>query len=62
MNFLEIVGATTLTIISFVLIVKLYRHYFPKKYTYKNCPADHDTQSRYGAKECSTCKTILNDY
>ena len=62
MNFLEIVGMITITTIVYTICKKIYRYYFPKKYTYKNCPADHDTQSRYGAKKCDTCHTVLNDY
>ena len=58
----EIIGIITVSIIGIIIINKVYRYYNPKVYTYENCPGDHDTQSRYGARKCSICNTTLNDY
>jgi hypothetical protein len=55
MNFLEVIGFLTVTIITVKITHSLFRYFFPKKYTYENCPADHDTMSRYGARRCDTC-------
>ena len=55
MNVLEFVGAITLSLIGIVLLWGIYRLIFPKKYTWKNCPRDHDTMARYGSLNCTTC-------
>jgi hypothetical protein len=61
----EIIGIVTSVIILVKVLIKVFRHFFPKppiKYTERTCPKDHDTMCRYGVKRCDTCGTILNDY
>jgi hypothetical protein len=56
--FFEIVGIIT----CIVLVAKLYRLVFPRKYTESSCPRDHDTIARYGQQKCDTCGTIFFEY
>ena len=59
MNTLEIIGASTISIIAIVILWKIYRYFIPKKYNWNNCPNDHDTMARYGSKRCSKCGSKL---
>jgi len=40
-----------------IIIVVLYRRY--KGYNWNNCPNDHDTMARNGAKRCNKCGNKL---
>jgi ABC-type nickel/cobalt efflux system permease component RcnA len=55
MSWLEIMGILFLIIVAVSAFWKVYCRVFPKKYTPENCPQDHDTLNRYGAKRCDTC-------
>lgn len=57
MNFLEIIGILTITIIAIILLYKIYRYIFG--YTWNSCPNDHDTMARYGASKCEKCGSNL---
>lgn len=61
MNFLEIVGALALFVLLITIGKNIYRRFVPIKYKWENCPNDHDTMSRYGAKKCDVCGNKLND-
>lgn len=60
MNIFEWIGIITTVILVTHMMTRIYRFIFPKKYNWDNCPRDHDTMSRYGAKECPTCNSKLN--
>jgi hypothetical protein len=55
----EIIGVTAVTIITIVLIDKVFRYFVPKKYNWNNCPNDHDTMARYGSPRCEKCGSEL---
>jgi len=56
MNIFEIIGIITVVVILLRLFWKIYRRFFPKKYTWENCPNDHDTMTRYGySGKCDKC-------
>lgn len=59
MKTLEIIGALTLSVITIVILWKVYRYFIPKKYNWNNCPNDHDTMARYGSEKCSKCGSEL---
>lgn len=58
-TFFGIIGFIVTVIICIYIIWNVYRAFFPKKYTWGNCPRDHDTLARYGQKRCNTCNSKL---
>lgn len=58
-TFFGIIGFIVTVIICIYIIWKMYRAVFPKKYTWDNCPVDHDTVSRLGQKRCNKCNSKL---
>lgn len=44
----KIIGITAVTIITIVVIDKVFRYFVPKKYNWDNRPNNHDTMARHG--------------
>lgn len=59
MNFLELIGLLTILVIFLKVFHGFYRMRYPKKYTWVNCPNDHDTMARCGSTYCDKCKSEL---
>lgn len=56
---MKIIGIITTFFIGIILLYKLYRVFFPKKYNWDNCTNDHDTMSRCGVERCDKCGNEL---
>lgn len=61
-TFFEIIGIVTCIVMIIVIMAKLYILVFPRKYTERTCPRDHDTIARYGQRQCDTCGTVFFEY
>ena len=57
MNFLEKTGITFIVIAVIHFAFKAYNYCFG--YKESNCPNDHDTMARQGAKYCNKCKNEI---
>ena len=56
---LSLIGLLTVLSLFLYLLLKLYRYIYPKKYTWDNCPNDHDTMARYEYTKCDKCGSEL---
>lgn len=59
MKILAVIGLLTVLYFLVKSIIFVYRKFVPRKYTWENCPGDHDTLARMGAEHCHVCGAYL---